>query len=157
MIRGLKASVQPLLRGLGLSATFGLLACTQLSPAAPQATPRVPTDNPRLLAVLTPAPRVAGDPNAGRQLFAANGCAACHTLRGVPQANGIAGPNLSNITLRPTLAAGAVPNTPENLANWIKNAPSMKPGTAMPPFESLTDPQTRDLAAFLYSGPYNAP
>jgi len=108
-----------------------------------------------LVAALTPAPNVSGDPNAGRQLFATGACPSCHTLRGVPQANGVTGPNLTNITLRPTLAGGELQNTPENLARWIKNAPSIKPGIAMPPFESLTDQQTRDLAAFLYSVPYN--
>jgi len=71
------------------------------------------------------------------------------------QASGVIGPNLTNITLRPTLGGGAIQNTPENLARWIKNAPSVKPGIAMPAFESLTDQQVRDLAAFLYSVPYN--
>jgi cytochrome c1 len=59
------------------------------------------------------------------------------------------------MTLRPTIAGGVIQNTPENLARWISNAPSIKPGTAMPPFPTLTDQQTRDIAAFLYAVPYN--
>src|SRR5207249_2956603 len=110
---------------------------------------------PRLVVALTPAPNVTGDPNAGRELFRAGACPTCHTLRGVSEANGIVGPNLTNITLRPTLAGGAIQNTPENLARWIKNAPAIKPGIAMPAFDNLSDQQTRDLAAFLYSVPYN--
>jgi len=61
------------------------------------------------------------------------------------------------MTLRPTIGGGAIQNSPDNLARWIKNAPSIKPGIAMPAFDTLTDQQTRDLAAFLYSVPYNLP
>ena len=111
--------------------------------------------------MLTPAPNVPGNPDAGRQLFLAGTnpqCPSCHTLRSVPQATGIIGPNLTNITLRPTIGGGgAIQNTPENLARWIRNAPSIKPGIAMPAFDTLTDQQARDLAAFLYSVPYNVP
>ena len=85
-------------------------------------------------------------------------CPSCHTLRGVPSASGVVGPNLTNITLRPTFGGGVIQNTPDNLARWIRNAPSIKPGIAMPPFEDqLSEQQSRDLAAFLYSGPYNLP
>ena len=84
------------------------------------------------------------------------GCGTCHTLRGVPEATGIIGPNLTNITLRPTLAGGAVPNTPENLVRWIMNPPGLKEGAAMPPMQSLSEQQARDIAAFLYSVPFNA-
>jgi cytochrome c oxidase subunit 2 len=77
-------------------------------------------------------------------------------LRGVSEATGIIGPNLTNITLRPTLAGGAVPNTPENLARWMMNPPALKEGAAMPPIQSLSEQQARDVAAFLYSVPFNA-
>jgi len=128
-----------------------------------QSTPyRAYTESVRRPAPLTPAPNVPGNPEAGRQLFTSStvfppsGCGTCHTLRGVPEATGVIGPNLTNITLRPTLAGGAVPNTPENLVRWIMNPPALKEGAAMPPMQSLSEQQARDVAAFLYSVPFNA-
>jgi cytochrome c1 len=48
-----------------------------------------------------------------------------------------------------------VPNTPENLARWIQNPPALKEGAAMPPMQNLNEQQARDVAAFLYSWPFN--
>jgi cytochrome c len=58
------------------------------------------------------------------------------------------------MVLRPTIAGDQIPNTPENLARWIVNPPALKPGSPMPVL-GITDPEARDLAAFLYSVPYN--
>ena len=111
---------------------------------------------------LTPAPNVQGDPERGRTLFLEasivqpSGCGTCHTIRGVPGANGVVGPNLTNVSLRPTIAGDTIPNTPENMTRWIVDPPATKPGALMPKL-SVTDAQARDLTAFLYSQPYNAP
>jgi len=106
--------------------------------------------------VLTPAAEVSGDPNTGRQLILAKGCAGCHTVGGVPGATGVAGPNLTNIALRPTLAGESIPNSPEMLEQWLLNPPAMKPGTTMPNV-GLTQQEAADLTAFLESQPHNAP
>jgi cytochrome c len=103
---------------------------------------------------LKPAPNVAGDPENGRRLFVARGCGGCHTLETSDGATGLVGPRLTNVVLRPTLAGEAIQTTPENLARWIMDPPAMKPGTAMPKL-GLTEQEAQDVAAFLYSQPYN--
>jgi cytochrome c oxidase subunit 2 len=49
---------------------------------------------------------------------------------------------------RQTLAAGVVPNTPENLRSWIENPQRTKPGCLMPGF-GLSDRQRDDIVAYL--------
>jgi cytochrome c oxidase subunit 2 len=68
---------------------------------------------------------------AGAEAFVANGCAGCHTIEGNPTAIGKIGPNLSHFGSRTTLAAGILPNTPENLAAWILDPQVVKPGNFM--------------------------
>ncbi|MBI4493542.1 MAG: c-type cytochrome [Chloroflexi bacterium] len=126
-------------------------ACASGPAAAPTA--RSPSGGPPP-APLTPAPNVPGNPENGRQLFVAKGCIGCHTLRGVPAATGVVGPNLTNVALRPTLAGETIENSPQNMARWILDPPSLKPGTAMPRL-GLAEQEARNLVAFLYSQPYN--
>jgi cytochrome c1 len=124
--------------------------------------PRRVSTAPDPLPHLTPAPNVQGDAERGRSLFMSSsitqpsGCGTCHTVRGVPGASGVVGPNLTNVSLRPTLAGDTIQNTPENMMRWIMDPPATKPGALMPKL-NVTDAQARDLTAFLYSQPYNAP
>ena len=74
----------------------------------------------------------------GRQAFLASACARCHAVRGTP-AGGNAGPDLTHVASRRTLAAGALPNSPGHLAGWIANPQALKPGSRMPRV-----PMTRD-------------
>jgi cytochrome c len=104
--------------------------------------------------VLTPAAQVAGDPNVGRRLIVQKGCAGCHTVAGVPGATGVAGPNLTNIALRPTIAGESIPNSPGMLMRWLLNPSSLKPGTTMPNL-GLSEQEARDLVAFLEAQPHN--
>jgi cytochrome c1 len=103
---------------------------------------------------LTPAPGVVGNPENGRLLFTRAGCAGCHTIEGVPGAGGTTGPNLTNVVLRPTLAGETIPASPDTLVRWLLNPQSVKPGATMPSV-GLTAQEAQDLAAFLYSQPYN--
>jgi cytochrome c oxidase subunit 2 len=66
----------------------------------------------------------------GQKVFEMH-CAVCHTIRGLTP-EGIRGPDLSHLKTRGTLAAGLLLNTPANLAAWISNPQSFKPGTRMP-------------------------
>lgn len=94
--------------------------------------------------------QVPGDANAGKQLFAAKGCIACHTAPGVQGAVGTIGPNLGglgNPTNRPQLADGEA-NTPANIRGWVKDPQAKKPGTQMPNLD-LSDKEADDLTAFL--------
>jgi cytochrome c1 len=136
-----------------LAAAVALAACgapsALLATATP--TPRASQEGPP--AILTPAPRVPGDPARGRVLMTSKGCAGCHTAAGVGAARGVAGPVLTNVVLRPTIA-GEIPTSPENLVRWLLDPPAIKPGTAMPRL-GLTEEEARDLAASMYSQPYN--
>jgi cytochrome c1 len=139
--------------GLLLAATLTVAGCTSLTLAPVEPTPRTQSGAVRA-AVLTPAPNAPGNPEAGRGYFATKGCTGCHTLAGFTGASGVEGPTLTNISLRPTIAGESIQNTPDNLTRWIQDPPSLKPGTRMPAL-GLTQQEARDLAAFLYSQPYN--
>jgi len=74
-------------------------------------------------------------------------CAACHTIRGT-QAGGILGPDLSHFGSRDSPAADLMPNTPENLRNWINNTQTIKPGAKMPELHMLAS-ETSDVTSYL--------
>lgn len=138
-----------------------VLAASLLSACSPGVTPPgQPTPTPALQPpqaaprILTPAPGAPGDPNTGEKLIAQKGCGGCHTISGVQGATGVAGPNLTNIVLRPTIAGESIPNSPDTLMQWLLDPPSMKPGTTMPKL-GLTEQEARDLVAFLESQPHN--
>ena len=75
---------------------------------------------------------------AARATFLSSGCVLCHTVRGTA-AQAQAGPDLTHVASRKTLAAGELPNTRGNLFGWIANPQALKPGTRMPAV-----PMTRD-------------
>jgi cytochrome c oxidase subunit 2 len=68
---------------------------------------------------------------AGHSVFMVSGCSLCHAIRGTP-ARATAGPDLTHISSRRTLAAGTLPNTRGHLAGWIGNPQAIKPGSLMP-------------------------
>jgi cytochrome c1 len=77
------------------------------------------------------------------------GCGGCHTIPGIPGANGTVGPNLAGVASRPTIAGGVVQNTgPDAIKRWILNPPAVKPGTIMPNL-GLTDEQATNVVAYL--------
>ncbi len=67
----------------------------------------------------------------GQQLFLAGTCVMCHNVSGT-DATGRRAPDLTHLGSRQTLAAGTVANTPQQLAHWIRDPQSLKPGTNMP-------------------------
>jgi len=66
----------------------------------------------------------------GQGVFAQN-CAACHGIRGT-LAYGRAGPDLTHIASRRSIAAGTLPMSRGGLQGWIAQPQALKPGTAMP-------------------------
>ena len=68
----------------------------------------------------------------GYNVFVQRTCVMCHTINGT-QAGSNVGPELTHIASRPSIAAGSLPNTRENLARWILNPQRIKPGVRMPP------------------------
>ncbi len=77
----------------------------------------------------------AEDPAAreGKAMFLAQSCVNCHTVRGTP-ARGTYAPDLTHLMSRKTLASGIVENTPEKLAEWVRDPQAIKPGCLMPAF-----------------------
>jgi cytochrome c oxidase subunit 2 len=86
-------------------------------------------------------------PHAGQIVFEQQACINCHTVAGTV-ANGRYGPDLTHLMSRATLAAGAMPNTPENLKAWIADPSVFKPGCLMPAMR-LTDRQNAQITAYL--------
>jgi cytochrome c oxidase subunit 2 len=85
----------------------------------------------------------------GAQIFMTSTCAMCHTVQGT-SAGGKAGPDLTHLATRRTLAAGALPNEPGALAAWISDPQRHKPGANMPAHAFATD-DLHALLAFLES------
>ena len=83
----------------------------------------------------------------GRDVFMQTRCAGCHTVRG-SDAAGQTAPDLTHIASRSTLGAGSLPNTPDNLATWIRDPQRVKPGNQMPP-NLLADDDLHALVAYL--------
>ena len=83
----------------------------------------------------------------GREVFLSEACADCHTIRGT-DAKGTAGPDLTHLASRKTLAALTIPNEPLYLRDWIRDPQHFKPGSKMPALP-LTDQQLDDLVAYL--------
>lgn len=86
----------------------------------------------------------------GRRLFLANGCGACHTIRGT-EAKGILGPDLTHVGGRLSIGAGILPNHAGTLAGWISSAQHLKPEILMPSFGNLEGKELRSIAAYLES------
>lgn len=85
---------------------------------------------------------------AGRELFFAAGCAACHALDGTA-AQGRIGPNLTHVGSRRSLAAGTLANDAAGLARWLAHTPAVKPGARMPHFAMLPAAERAALVAYL--------
>ncbi|HEY8580566.1 MAG TPA: cytochrome c, partial [Beijerinckiaceae bacterium] len=86
----------------------------------------------------------------GRDVFFANGCQACHTVRGTP-AVGALGPDLTHFGSRRSVAAGALPLNVGTIAGWIASAQHIKPGNLMPSFENLRGEELRAVSHYLES------
>lgn len=85
---------------------------------------------------------------AGAEAFLANGCGACHTVRGTPAA-GVVGPDLTHVGSRLSLGAATLPNEREDFLRWIAQTDDVKPGVHMPAFSMLPDEELRAMAAYL--------
>ncbi|OSZ76003.1 c-type cytochrome [Hydrogenophaga sp.] len=83
----------------------------------------------------------------GLRLVTEKGCVACHTFPDVKWPRGGLGPSLQDFA-RQGLIAGQLPNQPGVLMQFVRNAPGLKPGTAMPAIP-MTDQEARDVTAYL--------
>lgn len=74
-------------------------------------------------------------------------CHGCHVIPGVVGSARHVGPPLAGYGRR-TLIAGRLPNTPENLAAWLRDPQAVKPGSAMPT-TGVGEADARLIAAYL--------
>jgi cytochrome c2 len=85
----------------------------------------------------------------GRLLLRQFGCGSCHEIPGVAAAEGRVGPPLDGIARRVYLG-GVLPNSPENMARFIRRPQEIDPRTAMPDM-GVTEAHARDMVAYLYT------
>jgi cytochrome c oxidase subunit II len=66
----------------------------------------------------------------GQRIFLDHACVLCHAIRGTTAAAEQA-PDLTHLASRFTIAAGTLPNTRGNLADWVADPQNSKPGNHM--------------------------
>lgn len=84
----------------------------------------------------------------GSELFLANGCDACHTVRGTA-ADGALGPDLTHVASRHTIGAGLLPPSREAFRRWIARPDKVKPGVLMPGYAALPEDVLDALVAYM--------
>ena len=116
--------------------------------------PRACAILPLLLVACKPPPdeqhfMPQASPARGKAVIAKVGCTACHTIPGIAWPEGAVGPALGEFADQ-ALIAGKLPNRPDVLAAFVRNAPTVLPGTTMPAMP-LSEGEARDVAAYLYA------
>ncbi|HLU61336.1 MAG TPA: cytochrome C [Gammaproteobacteria bacterium] len=97
-----------------------------------------------------PARTIAdADPESGRLMMEYYACGSCHTIPGIRNADGVVGPPLMFFSRR-SLFAGSIPNNADNLVRFLLDPQAVRPDTAMPDV-GATEPEARDMAAYLYT------
>jgi cytochrome c len=96
-----------------------------------------------------PAAAPSGDSERGRLLLRQFACGSCHAIPGVANAGGKVGPPLGGVARRVYLG-GVLPNSPENMAAFIRAPQKAAPRTAMPDM-GVTQEHARDMVAYLYT------
>ena len=90
-----------------------------------------------------------GNAERGRAAVERYGCTACHRVPGIASAQSLVGPPLDGFA-RKLYVAGSLPNTADNLIEWIQHPTRLREHTAMPE-TGIGDEDARNVAAFLYS------
>ena len=94
-----------------------------------------------------PPTPTTGPAAQGAQLFQQKSCAVCHTIAGTA-AHGVAGPDLTHVGTRDTLATGIITADKAGLAAWISDPQAIKPGNHMPSLD-LSSQEVAALVAYL--------
>lgn len=84
----------------------------------------------------------------GKEAIERVGCGSCHRIPGIHWPKGKVGPPLDSFAGR-ALIAGRLPNRPDLLAAYIRNAPAVVPGSGMPAMP-VTEEEARNIASYLY-------
>lgn len=99
------------------------------------------------IGAVDPAADSTANPERGLRALSQYACNGCHLIPGVTGADVHVGPPLAGIA-RQQLIAGAIANTPDNMARWLRSPQSIDPLTAMPDL-GITQRDARDMAAYL--------
>jgi cytochrome c2 len=91
----------------------------------------------------------SGDASLAPPIFRKFGCSGCHTIPGVPGADGEVGGSLEGLSKR-VYIGGVLTNTPDHLVSWIVSPEKFSARTAMPT-TGISEAEASDLAAYLYS------
>jgi cytochrome c1 len=98
------------------------------------------------------AARLAGgDPSRGAGSLVRYGCTGCHSIPGLPRADGLVGPDLGSLSRR-VYIAGRLENSSDNLTRWIVDPKAIDPRTAMPR-TGISENEARDIVAYFYAMP----
>jgi cytochrome c len=90
-----------------------------------------------------------GHPGRAPEIFRRYGCSGCHTIPGIPGADGQTGAPLTGLS-KHVYIAGVLENNSDNLVAWIVSPRSFSPQTAMPA-TGISQQEAKDLAAYLYA------
>ena len=91
--------------------------------------------------ILAAAAGVGGvEQTRGQQVYQSQGCSNCHSVNGI---GGTSGPDLTKV--------GAGGKDAEWHVKHLKDPNSVVPGSAMPPYASLSDSDLKELAGYLVS------
>lgn len=84
----------------------------------------------------------------GAEIFAREGCGACHELRGTDHV-GRVGPDLTHVGGRLSIGAGRLGTSVEDFARWVSQTDEIKPEVAMPAYHHLGAEDLTRLATYL--------
>jgi mono/diheme cytochrome c family protein len=135
--------------------TAGMLAAVIALAAEPKEERGAAGEETTTAAATTPAPKPAppaakGDAAAGKSLFSAQGCSACHTFKPAG-ATAKVGPDLDNVAADAQKAnRGSVEQyVTESIKDPAAYVVAGYPRGVMPSFASLSDKQVADLVVFV--------
>jgi cytochrome c len=135
---------EPLAPPIGLAAVMGIVLAAA---SAAFVAANVAGDNHTKAAVAKTI--TGGDPGRAPAIFRRYGCSGCHTIPGIPGADGQTGAPLAGLSKR-VYIAGVLENNSDNLVTWIVSPRSFSPQTAMPA-TGISREEAKDLAAYLYA------
>ena len=118
-----------------------LPAMSRMTPAQYKGIKAQPVERQRTSAGETPSAE------RGRKAIEQYACVTCHAIPGIVGPNFPVGPPLAGVGSR-LMLGGVLPNSPENLARWIRTPQAFAPLSAMPNL-GLSEGDARDIAAFL--------
>ena len=94
-----------------------------------------------------PADPAAGDAVQGQEVFLRSNCVDCHAIRGTSEPTK-PGPDLTHYAGRTSISAAMLPDTPQQLREWIADPQHFKEGTSMPAAD-LSDDDLDALVTYL--------